>query len=261
MKTSWKMLAFPALLAALTACKDQPVAPQAEPFAVTQATAAVGIANAPTETGIVLRSAWSDILIWSVPSAGLEVVMGADAAAFCTLWDGGSGDPSPSFNSTITFADKVLFDRILTVGQDREAATQVWPYANGELQGFCDMVLGGAAPLATGTTRGIQFSSDFDGTNNHWNYHGFLTRPDGSKAVFKFQMQWREWETTTLSASLHEQPRWVLIVTTRRPASRRAVVSSGVRPRHGVRDLRGERGQPQAGHPAERGAKTQTRNG
>lgn len=91
---------------------------------------------------------------------------------------------------------------------DRETATQIWPYADGTLEGFCAMVLGGAAPLATGTTGGVQFFSNMNGTGrgtdlNHWNYHGFLTQPDGSQAVFKFQMHWREWEATKVTASLH----------------------------------------------------------
>ncbi len=198
-----KLLAVLTLGAVLVACSDQATAPQGR----TPATPAFDIANAPPETGIVVRSAWNDILIWSVPAAGLEVVMGADAAEFCELWDNWNGDPSPSFNSIMTWADKVLFDRALTVGKDAEAATQVWPYADGTLEGFCAMVLGGASPLATGTTRGVQFVSDIGGTGrgadlNHWSYHGLLTRPDGSQAVFAFQMHWREWAPTKVTASL-----------------------------------------------------------
>lgn len=198
-----RFLAVLALGAVVVACTEQATAPQAR----TPATPAFDIANAPPETGIVVRSTWNDILIWSVPAAGLEVMVGADATAFCTLWDGGAGDPSPSFVSFMTYADKVLFDRILTVGQDREAATQVWPYADGTLEGFCAMVLGGAEPLATGVTRGLQFFSDLGGTGrgadiNHWNYHGLLSRPDGSRAVFAFQMHWRQGAPTKVTASL-----------------------------------------------------------
>ena len=133
--------------------------------------------------------------------------MGADAAAFCTLWNGGAGDPSPSFVSVMTYADKALFDRVLTVGQDREAATQVWPLAGGGLEGFCGMVLGGAEPLATGVTQGVQFFSDLGGTGhgadvNFWAYHGLLTRPDGSQAVLSFQMHWLNGAPTKVTASL-----------------------------------------------------------
>lgn len=196
-----------ALGALMAACSEQATSPRTQ-ATLSSAEPAFNIDNAPTETGVVVRSAWNDILIWGVPSAGLEVVMGADATDFCTLWDGGAGDPSPSFVSIMTWADKVLFDRILTIGQDREVATQVWPYGGGELQTFCAMVLGGAEPLATGVTKGHQFSSDLGGTGrgadvNHQNYHGLLTRPDGSQAVFKYQMYWHEGQPTKVTASLH----------------------------------------------------------
>ncbi len=199
-----QVLVVLALGAVLVACSEQATAPQAR----TAAVSTFNIANAPPETGIVVRSAWNDILIWGVPSAGLEVMMGADAKTFCTLWDGGNGDPSPSFVSFMTYADKGLFDRVLTVGQDREAATQVWPYVDGDLGAFCTMVLGGTEPLATGVTRGVQFFSDMGGSGrgadiNLWTYHGLLTRPDGSKAVFAFQMHWRQWDPTKVTASLH----------------------------------------------------------
>ncbi len=198
-----RLLGVLALGAVLVACSEQATAPQAR----TPAAPSFDIANAPPETGIVVRSAWNDILIWGVPSAGLEVVMGADAAEFCELWDNWNGDPSPSFNSIMTWADKVLFDRILTIGQDREVATQVWPYGGGALETFCPMVLGGAEPLATGVTKGLQFSSDLGGTGrgadvNHQSYHGLLTRADGSQAVFKYQMHWLEGQPTKVTASL-----------------------------------------------------------
>jgi len=35
-----------------------------------------------------------------------------------------------------------------------------------------------------------------------WDYHGLLTRPDGSQAVFSFQMHWRQWAPTKVTASL-----------------------------------------------------------
>ncbi len=195
MKSSLAVFALGALM---VACSERPTSPRTE-AALAPSAPAYNIANAPTETGIVVRSTWNDILIWSVPSAGLEVMVGADAKAFCELWDGGAGDPTPSFVSFMTYADKVHFDKVLTVGQDHEAATQVWPFADGTLEGFCAMVLGGAAPLASGTTHGLQF---FSPDNNHWNYHGLLTRPDGSKAVFAFQMHWREGSPTKVTASL-----------------------------------------------------------
>lgn len=198
-----RSLAVLALGAALVACSEQATSPRSR----APATPAFDIANAPGETGIVVRPVWNDILIWEAPSSGLEVVVGADAKEFCTLWDGGAGDPSPSFVSFMTYADKVLFDRILTVGQDREAATQVWPYVDG-LGAFCTNVLGGAEPLATGVTRGMGFFSDIGGTGrgadiNLWKYQGLLTRPDGSKAVFAFQMHWRQGQPTKVTASLH----------------------------------------------------------
>jgi hypothetical protein len=199
-----KLLAILALGAVVISCSEQTTSSQPGTSAVTPS---FDISNAPPQSGIVVRTGYSDILIWGVPSAGLEVMMGADAAAFCTLWDGGAGDPSPSFVSVMTYADKVLFDRVLTVGQDREAATQVWPDAGGGLEGFCAMVLGGAEPLATGVTRGAQFFSDLGGTGhgadvNHWDYHGILTRPDGSQAVFSFQMHWLQGVPTKVTASL-----------------------------------------------------------
>lgn len=198
-----KLLAVLALGALVIACSEQSTSPQAG----TANAPTFNISNAPSQSGIVVRSGFYDILIWGVPSAGLEVMMGADAAAFCTLWNGGVGDPSPSFVSVMTYADKVLFDRVLTVGQDREVATQVWPYASGGLEGFCTMVLGGAEPLATGVTRGVQFFSDLGGTGhgadvNFWDYHGLLTRPDGGQAVFSFQMHWLQGVPTRVTARL-----------------------------------------------------------
>ena len=200
-----KLLAVLALGAVMAACSEQATLPQSEAPA---AAPTFDISNATPQSGVVLRSQWADVLIWGVPSAGLEVVMGTDAKEFCELWDGGNGDPSPAFLSIMTYADKVLFDRVLTIGQDSHAATQVWPYGGGSLDTFCPMVLApGAEPLATGVTRGVQFFSDLNGTGNGadislWNYHGLLTRPDGSQAVFRFQMHWREWVPTIVSASL-----------------------------------------------------------
>lgn len=199
-----RLSAVLALGALVIACSEQTTSSQQGTLAVAPS---FDISNAPPQSGIVVRTGYSDILIWGVPSAGLEVIMGADAAAFCTLWNGGAGDPSPSFVSIMTYADKALFDRVLTVGQDREAATQVWPYAGGGLEEFCGAVLGGARPLATGVTRGLQFFSDLGGSGNGadvnmWNYHGLLTRPDGSQAVFAFQMHWRQGAPTKVTASL-----------------------------------------------------------
>lgn len=197
-----RLLAVLALGALVVACSEQATFPQTE----TPATAPTfDISNAPPQTGVVLRAAYPTILIWGVPAAGLEVALHADGREFCQQYP---DNIDPSTWSIMTFADKVLFDRILTTGQAHDVPTQVWPYSGEETpESFCAMVLGGAEPLATGVTRGSQFYSDLNGTGNGadiwlWNYHGLLTRPDGSQAVFSFQVHWRQGAPTRVSASL-----------------------------------------------------------
>jgi hypothetical protein len=196
-----KMLAVLALGVAVVACSEPATAPRPGTPAMAPSFA---IGNAPPQSGIVMRAGFPAPLIWGVPSAGLEVVMGVDAGEFCALWP----DPSGATFSIMTFADKILFDRVLTIGQESDVPTQVWAYGGGDLDAFCAMVLSGAGPLATGVTRGVQFFSDLSGTGKGsdifmWNYHGFLTLADGSQAVFAFQMHWSQFAPTQVTVSLH----------------------------------------------------------
>ena len=194
-----KLLAALALGAVLVACSEQATSPQP----ATPASPAFDIGNAPPQSGIVLRDGAPFFVLWGFPSEGFEVAIGVDAREFCALWP----DPWGAEFSIVTRADKELVDRLMSRFQGTDVTTGVWPYGYGDPAIFCAQVNGGAEPFATGVTRVSQFSSDWNGTGGQrWvdmiKSHGILTRPDGTRAVFNFQFQIRQWELTKATASL-----------------------------------------------------------
>jgi len=207
-----RLLAVLALGAAVVACSEQATSPQPE----TEFAPTFDISNGPAETGIVMRGGWPLGFIWGIDDAGLIVFMGADAREACDAWEQyGDWDPEnpesdPWQNhvtfSPMTWADKVLLDRLVGVGQASDVPTQVWPYAGGHFAGFCPLI-DGLEPLATGVTHAMVTSNDEMGTRSrgsvtNWNFHGLLTRPDNSQAVFAFQLQFRTTGLTKVSVSL-----------------------------------------------------------
>jgi hypothetical protein len=195
-----RLLAVLALGAVVVACSEQATSPQS----TTPAGAPTfDISNAPPQSGIVLREGRPIFILWGFPSEGFEVAIGVDAREFCAGWP----DPWGAEFSVVTWADKQLVDRLMTHMQGRDVTTGVWPYGYRDPAIFCAQINGGAAPFATGVTRVSLFSSDWYGTGDQrWvdmiKSHGILTRPDGSRAVFNFQMQMRQWEFTKVTASL-----------------------------------------------------------
>ena len=191
-----RLLAVLALGALVIACSEQTTSSQQGTLA---ALPSFNISNAPAQTGVVLRSQWPGGVIWGVESEGLLVFLGADARDACVSYLT-YGDPFTDATwSIITYADKILFDRVLTNAQTTDVPTQVWAYSGGHLDALCPSIAGGAEPLATGVTRGNQFFGD---KTLLFNYHGLLTRSDDSQAVFAFQLQFREGEPTKVTISL-----------------------------------------------------------
>jgi len=194
-----RLLAVLALGAVVVACSEQATSPQ--PAA--PASPAFDISNAPPQSGIVLRNGEPFFILWGFPSENFEVAIGVDAREFCAGWP----DPWGAEFSIVTRADKELVGRLMSRFQGRDVTTGVWPYGYRDPAIFCAQINGGAEPFATGVTRVLQFSSD-------WNFeghqrvvdiiksHGILTRPDGRRAIFNFQMQFRQWEFTKVTASL-----------------------------------------------------------
>ena len=194
-----RLLAVLALGAVLVACSEQATSPQP----ATPASPAFDISNAPPQSGIVLRNGIPFFVLWGFPSEDFEVAIGVDAREFCAGWP----DPWGAEFSIVTRADKELVDRLMSRFQGRDVTTGVWPYGYRDPAIFCAQVNGGAEPFATGVTRVSQFSSDWVGTGDQrWvdmiRSHGILTRPDGSRAIFNFQMQMRQAEFTKVTASL-----------------------------------------------------------
>ena len=196
-----RLLAVLALGAVVAACSEQVTTP--EPGTPANAPS-FGISNAPSESGIVLRGGLPFIFLQGVPSEGLEIVMGIDGEEFCRQYP---DNMDPGTWSVIAYADKMLIDRFLTLWQAKDMPTQVWPWGGGYAEHFCQHIEEGVKPLATGFTRFSYFSSDYWATGrgavvDMWKSHGLLTRPDGSRAVFSFQMQWRQWEPTKVTIRL-----------------------------------------------------------
>ncbi len=187
-----KMPAVLVLGAVLIACSEQATSPP-------PAAPDLNISNAPSQAGVVLRSQWPGGVIWGVESEGLIVFLGVDAREACASYLT-YGEPFTGATwSIITYADKVLFDRVLTNAQASDVPTQVWAYSGGHLDALCPSVAGGAEPLATGVTRGNQFYSD---KTFLFNYHGHLARADGSDAILAFSMQFKNGEQTKVTLSL-----------------------------------------------------------
>ena len=194
-----RSLALLALGAVLVACSEQATSPQS----ATPVSPAFDIGNAPPQSGIVLRDGAPFFVLWGFPSEDFEVALGVDAREFCAGWP----DPWGAEFSIVPRADKELVDRLMSRFQGRDVTTGVWPYGYRDPAIFCAQVNGGAEPFATGVTRVSQFASD-------WNYsggqrwvdnitsHGFLTRPDGSRAVFNLQLRFRQSEFFKATASL-----------------------------------------------------------
>ena len=181
----------------LLACDRQPAAPDAA------STPTFDIGNAPPQSGIVLRNGEPFFFLWGFPSENFEVAIGADAREFCAGWP----DPWGAEFSIVTRAHKQLVDRLMSRFQGRDVTTGVWPYGYRDMAIFCAQINGGAEPFATGVTRVSEFASDwwYEGDPRQVDLimsHGFLTRPDGRRAIFNLQMQLRQGELTKVTASL-----------------------------------------------------------
>ncbi|NJD09956.1 MAG: hypothetical protein FIB01_05745 [Gemmatimonadetes bacterium] len=206
-----KVLVLLLLGGALAACSEQPTSPPAEP--------AFDISNGPAESGIVLRGQWGLGLIWGVPDAGVIVFAGAHAREDCAAW-ALYGDPDPEhpeadhwlnhvYFDPVTWADKVLSDRLVGVAQGSDVPTEVWAYSGGHFPVFCPSILADPTiePLAEGVTHVIVTSNDeffgrTMGSVYQVNLHGMLERPDGTPALFAFQLKFRNWEPSKVTVSL-----------------------------------------------------------
>ena len=188
-----RTLTLPIVPLFFLACGREPVAPDISPT--------FDIGNAPTQSGIVARAGWPTFIVWRVPAAGLAVTLGVDAAEWCS-------SPGTADATIVTYADKELIDRIVSVGHDTDIPTQVWEHWSGETWGaICARILTGTLPLATGVSHYVSTANDLFGTGVGSDVamatlHGLLTRPSGGQAVFHFRMQWRQGVLVQLEASL-----------------------------------------------------------
>ena len=192
-----RSLAVFALGALMAACSEQATSPRTA-ATLSPAAPAFDIANAPDQTGIVVRSDWQTGVIWGSESDGLIALLGTSASSLCQHPD----EPWLAEWSTVTYADRIRLGEWLGyLGKARDIPTEVWAYTGGHIPALCASFQGGAAPLATGITRGVEHAMR-DNTA-FLSYHGRLTRPDDSEAVFGFKLQFDRDGQATVSISLH----------------------------------------------------------
>jgi hypothetical protein len=178
----------------LLACDRAPVAPDGGP----NVDPTFNIANAPLESGIVVRGGWPVGALMRDPETQLGLALGIGAVEYC------SGTPIYYLQ---TWADKELADRIVTNAQGTDVPTEVWDAPPGNWN--CAAIMAGE-PLAAGVSHVIATNNDLynSGEMNrvvHWRAHGILTRQNGDKAVARWQWRWNENQggLTELSITLH----------------------------------------------------------
>ena len=191
-----RLLAVLALGAVVVACSEQATNPQTRTAAIAPMS---DISNAPAQSGIVVRYGFPTGVIWEDASTGLVAWMGTDAYALCADH---VDDPWNADWSIVTYADRVRFGQFMgELGQARDVPTQVFEYGGGHLPEMCASVLAGAELLASGVSQGTQVF-DRDWSTGIFSYHGILTRPDGSRAVFHFSLQFKKNVQTKVSVTL-----------------------------------------------------------
>jgi hypothetical protein len=157
----------------LLACDRAPVAPDAGP----NVAPTFNIENAPLESGIVVRAGYPVAGLRLDPETQLALAIGMGAKEIC------SGAP---FYSFLTWADKIIRDQWVTVGQGTDIPTEVWDASQGW---DCPSIMAGE-PLATGVSRNVS-TINFGTGIQTWTAHGFLTRQNGEKAIFHWRFRFR----------------------------------------------------------------------
>jgi hypothetical protein len=164
----------------LLACDRAPVAPVAGP----NVEPTFNIANAPLESGIVVRAGWPVAGYRLDPETQLGLAIGMGAKEICS---------GASFYSFLTWADKLLRDRLVTIGQGTDIPTEVWDASLGL---DCPSIMAGE-PLATGVSQNVSTINNLAGLSDRvpriqtWTAHGILTRQNGEKAIFHWRFRFR----------------------------------------------------------------------
>ena len=178
----------------LLACDRAPTAPDARP----NPDPTFNIANAPLESGIVVRGGFPVGTLMRDSETQLGLALGIGAKEFC------SGAPIYYLQ---TWADKELADRIVTNAQGTDVPTEVWDGSSSNWN--CDAILAGE-PLASGASDVVATFNDLLNTNPvnrviSWRAHGILMRSGGDEAVFHWRWRWNENQggLTELSITLH----------------------------------------------------------
>jgi hypothetical protein len=150
----------------LLACERQPAAPDITPT--------LGIANAPAQSGIVLRAETQEAWIWSDLKAGLQLDLAFDPVAACT------GNFAADW---VSFQAASLPNGRLTFREAGPVQASVWGFVEFDCSRFLT-----EEPLATGEVNYRSTDNDYFGAGDHsvnsWGLmaNGKLTRPDGGSA-------------------------------------------------------------------------------
>jgi len=170
----------------LLACDRQPVAPDISPT--------FDIANAPEESGIVVRAEIPTGLGLAYPPGDLYAFIGIDLADFCD---------DLNFTGELVFmATKNMMEGYRAVALIKgELEASVWRRSEifagaATWWDVCDNIAA-TEPLATGPVSVLYRDNSYVGyeylTNANpygWSYHGSLVRPDGTKAAFSGHHFW-----------------------------------------------------------------------
>jgi hypothetical protein len=169
----------------LFACDREPVAPDITPT--------LDIANAPEESGIVVRYGTALGFNLGDPAADLVAFMGWDIVNWC------AGD-NPGYGAQVR-AEKEIMEgyRSVMLGTAADLKTSVWrlsEIAAATWSAICAKIAA-TEPLATGFSSAVYTDNAFVGydyvTNANpygWRYHGLLVRPDGTGASFSGHHFW-----------------------------------------------------------------------
>lgn len=169
----------------LLACDRQPVAPDITP--------SLDIANAPEESGIVVRYGTPLGFYLADGAADLVAFMGWDIAAWC------AGDEF-EWGAQVR-AEKEIMDgyRSVLLAKATDLETSVWRLSEinaASWPAICTKIAA-TNPLATGFSSALYTDNSFVGydylTNANpygWRYHGRLVRPDGRGASFSGHHLW-----------------------------------------------------------------------
>ena len=161
----------------LAACAESPTGTESPQFS---------IADAPAESGIIVRGGFNAAVSWVDAKSGMRVIIGLDIVDLCT---------GPFTFDFFSFQDLNLPNgRIVEIVQGEDIQTSVWGFLPFDCGQFTTV-----APLASGLSDMVVTDNDLfgvapgDKNANAFGFraHGSLTRPSGADAAFSAHLNIR----------------------------------------------------------------------